>query len=479
MKFTFGFLLILISSVSSAQERWDLQQSVLYAMENNISVKQADVQSRLVALQVKLNEAGQYPALNFGSNSGFNFGRSINPATNTFEVNSIFFSNFQLQSNVNVFNWFFQKHTIAASRLDRNAADATLEKARNDIALNVAVAYLQALLANEQVGISRIQISQTTLQLEQVRRQVTAGVLPELNVLELEALLARDSAAYIGTVATYQQNLILLKALLNIDMAQPFEIEKPAVSAIPVEDLADLHPEKVFIMAMNNLPLQRANQFRYMAALKNIDAAKAAGMPSLTAFGNLGSRYSSLFPDQENIVVTPTGKLDTIGAVEISPGIVRYAVRPNFSVATQNLAFGQQVFNVNMSQAIGLNLSIPIFNNRQFRTNIDRSRLNAESIKLQSEQDNMVLKQDIYSAYNDAVNAQQRFLAARKGVEASEKAFEFSQKRYNAGLLPSLDLITNQNNLFRARMDAVAAQYEFVFRMKLLEFYKGQGLRLQ
>jgi outer membrane protein len=479
MKFILGFFLMLVSFFPSAQERWDLQQCVLYAMQNNISVKQSDVQARLVALQVKLNEAGQYPALNFGSNTGFNFGRSINPATNTFEVSSIFFSNFQLQSSVNVFNWFSQRHVIAASRLDKNAAEATLEKARNDIALNVAVAYLQTLLSNEQVGISRIQISQTTLQLEQVRRQVAAGVLPELNVLELEALLARDSAGYIGARATYQQNIILLKALLNLDMVQPFDIEKPSVSSIPIEDLADLQPEKVFAMALNNLPLQKANQFRYRAALKNIEAAKAAGMPSLTAFGNLGSRYSSLFPDQENIVVTPTGKQDTIGAVEISPGIIRYAVRPNFQFATRNLSFGQQVFNVNLSQAIGLNLSVPIFNNRQFKTGIERSRLNAESIKLQSEQDNMVLKQDIYSAYNDAVNAQQRFLAARKGVEASDKAFEFSQKRYNAGLLPSLDLITNQNNLFRARMDAVAAQYEFVFRMKLLEFYKGQGLRLQ
>ena len=97
---------------------------------------------------------------------------------------------------------------------------------------------------------------------------------------------------------------------------------------------------------------------------------------------------------------------------------------------------------------------------------------------MQSEQDNLTLKQDIYVAYTNAVNAQQRYLAAKKGVEASEKAFDFSQKRYKAGLLSSLELITNQNNVNRARLDAVAAEYEFVFRMKLLEFYKGQGLKL-
>jgi outer membrane protein len=479
MKFFPGILILLfVSTHATAQDKWSLERCVLYGMQNNISVKQADIQARLSALEVKLNQAAHYPLLNFGSNSGYNFGRSINPATNSFDNQRIFFSNFQLQSNVVLFNWFSQRNLTEASKLGKSAADATLEKARNDIALNVAVAYLQALLANEQVAVSKLQIGQTSSQLEQVRRQVKAGVLPELNAVELEAQLARDSAGYIGATATYQQNLIMLKAILNVDMAVPFEIETPDVATIPVLTLAELQPEQVYNMALANLPLQRANQLRYRAAIKNIAAAKGAMMPTISAFGNMGSRYSSLFPDQENIVVTATGKLDTLGYVEVSPGIIRYAVRPDFTANTRNLAFGRQVFDVNLSQAIGLNLSIPIFQNRQLRTSYERSKLNAESIRLQSEQDNLTLKQDIYVAYTNAVNAQQRYLAARKGVEASEKAFEFSQKRYNAGLLPSLDLITNQNNLYRSRLDAISARYEFVFRMKLLEFYKGQGMKL-
>jgi outer membrane protein len=295
----------------------------------------------------------------------------------------------------------------------------------------------------------------------------------------MEAQVARDSSNYIGAISIYTQNLIQLKALLNLDMAVSFDIVKPEVTLIPVESLADLQPEAVYNMALNNLPQQKSNQLRYQAALKNIDAAKASMMPTLSAFGSLGSRYSSLFPDQENIVVTPTGKMDTLGFVEIAPGDIRYALRPDFQFTARNLAFGRQVFNVNLSQAIGLNLSIPIFSNRQLRTNYERQKLNAESMRLRTEQDKMTLKQDIYLAYNDAVNAQQRYLAARKGVEASERAFDFSQKRYNAGLLASLDLITNQNNLYRSRLDAVSAQFEFIFRMKLLEFYKGQGIRLQ
>lgn len=436
------------------------------------------MQARLSALQLKLSEAGRYPNLGFSTSGGYNFGRSINPVTNSFESQSIFFSNFQLQSSVNLFNWFSQRYTVQASELDKKAADAAADKARSDIALNVAVAYLQTLLANEQIEVSRIQVQQTRSQLENIRKQVAAGVLPELNAVELEAQLAADSATYIGTQATYQQNLIQLKALLNLDMDAPFDIEKPNVASIPVESLAELQPALVYQQALKNLPQQRVNQFRYQAAQKNIRAARASMFPTLSAFASIGSRYSSLFPDQQNPIVTPTGRVDTLGFVEIAPGTIRYAVRPSFDVATKNTPLGRQFFDVNLGQAIGLNLSIPIFNNRQLRTNWERARLTAETVRLQLEQDNMTLQTDIYTAYTNAVNAQQRYLAAQKGVQAAERAFDFSQKRYDAGLLQTIELITNQNNLYRSRLDALAAQYEFVFRMKLLEFYKGQGLKL-
>jgi outer membrane protein len=127
---------------------------------------------------------------------------------------------------------------------------------------------------------------------------------------------------------------------------------------------------------------------------------------------------------------------------------------------------------------VGINLSVPIFNNRQLRTNWERSKLNAESIQLQTNQDNLNLQADIYNAFTNAMNAQQRYFAAQKAVEASQKALDFSQKRYDAGLLSMFELITNQNNLTRSKLDVATAQFEYVFRMKLLEFYKGQGLKL-
>lgn len=472
-------LLIAFNSSLKAQDKWNLQQCVLYAIANNISVKQADVQARITALTLKLRQAGQYPNLNFTTSSGYNFGRSINPATNQFENNRFFFSSYQLQSGVNLFNWFSQRYYIASSKLDKQAADASVDKARSDISLNVAVAYLQTLLAYQQVQVAGVQIEQTRSQLDITQKRVNAGALPELNLAEVQSQLASDSAAYITAQSTFQQNIIQLKALLNLDMAVPFDIATPDVSSIPVEPLADLQPAFVYQQALKNLPQQKVDQFRYQAALVNIKAVKASMYPTLSAFAGVGSTYSSLYPDRSRSVISPLAGYDTLGlVVQTNPGIYAPILSPKYNAYVPFAAYGKQVLNINLGERIGLSLSVPVFNNRQLRTNWERAKLNAESIRLQLDQDQLTLQADIYNAYTNAVNAQQRYSSAQKAVIASQKALDFSQKRYDANLLAVFELLTNQNNLNRAKLNVLAAQYEYVFRMKLLEFYKGQGLKL-
>ena len=173
-------LFLCLFSSSYGQEKWDLQKCVTYAMANNISVKQADIQSRFEELNLKLSEAAKYPNLNFSTSAGYNFGRTINPATNQFETRSFFFNNFQLQTAVTLFNWFSLKYTIEAGKLDKKAAEASVDKARNDIALNVAIAYLQALLANEQVEASRLQIAQSRSQLDNIRKKGKCGFIARI-----------------------------------------------------------------------------------------------------------------------------------------------------------------------------------------------------------------------------------------------------------------------------------------------------------
>jgi outer membrane protein len=427
---------------SSTGDKWDLRESVEYALQHNISVRQADVQARIVALTYKQSRLGQFPSLDMQNSGGYQFGRSIDPATNEFTTQEILFTNHSVNLNLDVFNWFSKRNTVASNRYQAESYFAGAAKARNDVALNVANAYLQILLSAEQINVSEVQVKQSIEQLSNIEKQVKAGALPELNLAEMEAQLANDSSLLITSKSNYTLSVLQLKAVLNIPADQAFEVEVPTVDKIPIESLADLEPAKVYALATANLPQQKINDFNVLSAIKNAVAAKGMMYPSLVLFGQLDTRYS-------NAIVNPF---------------------------TKNTYFRQ--LNNNFGQAVGLGLRIPIFNGNSARINWQKAKLDVVNAELQKEQGEMTLKQDIWQAYANAVASLEKFNASRKAAETAQKAYDFSRKRFDVGLLNSIDLITNQNNLFRARINMVSAQYDYVFKMKLLEFYKGQGLKL-
>jgi outer membrane protein len=343
------------------------------------------------------------------------------------------------------------------------------------VALNVAVGYLQALLAKEQVNITMIQVQQTASQFEVTRKRVAAGALPELHAAELEAQLARDSSTLISAQAQVQQLLLQLKAILNLDAAVPFDIATPPVQMIPVEPLAELQPDAVYAAALKNLPQQKVNELRLQSNQVAVKAARGSMYPTLSAYGGLGSNFVNIqIPQQFEVVPNkPTGATVQVGGTTYS------VLAPGLNVTDMGVTpLGKQVRN-NFSQNIGLALNVPIFNGGALRTNWERSKLNVLNSELAIESANQTLKQDIYKAYTDAMASMQKFNANRKSVEAAQKAFDFSQKRYNLNLVSTYDLLNSQNNLLRARTEMLYAQFDYVFKMKLLEFYKGQGLKLQ
>jgi outer membrane protein len=467
------FLILLgISVFSFGQEKWDLRKCVEYALENNISVKQQDIQAQIAQLTYKQSDASKYPNLNFGSGLGVTTGRSIDPNTNQFTTQSIFYNSFSLQSNVDVFNWFNKKNTIAGNKYDAEAAYASVDKLKNDLSLNIAAAYLQALLAKEQVNASKIQIDQTTAQLENTRKLVKAGSLPELNQLQLESQLATDSFTLISAIGTETQSLLLIKSLLNLDAGMPFDITTPPIELIPMDPIAELQPEIVYQLAVKNLPQQRVNQLRLQASQKFADAAKAAMYPNISLGGSLGSNFSDAENNASRFFIP--GQVDTIATVS---GSNAFVVVPKFGATFFADPYYTQITD-NFNSRIGINLTVPIFNGRSARTAWEKQKLTVKNLSLQQDLDNMSLKQDIYKAYTDAMTALQKFNASTKAIEAAQKAYDFSEKRYNVGLLNTIDLIISQNNLFRAKIDRLSAQYDYVFKMKVLEFYKGQGLKL-
>jgi outer membrane protein len=455
-------------------EKWDLRQCVEYALDNNISVKQADLQIRFAQLDLQQSKLSLYPSANFNGSVGYSAGRNQDPTTFSLITTGYVYSNYSLQASVDLFNWFTKKNTITVKNLNVKATEAGVEKAKNDIALNVAVAYLQVLLAREQANLARIQVAQSRSQLESTRKQVDAGKLPELSAATLESVLANDSSNLITAETSALQTLLQIKALLNMDAALPFDVATPPVDVIPVENLADLQPDAVYNLALVNMPQQKVDELNLKAALKSVDVAKGFMYPTFSLFGSLGSAYNNKAKE----IKSKTQVNEPVGSVIV--GGTTYQVFPlsPFDVFSYgNMGYFNQL-NQNFRQSIGLSVSVPVLNGGSLRTAWQRSRLSVKQVELQKALNSLTLKQDIYKAYNDAVAAVQKFNANKKTVETSQKAYDFANKRYELGLLSTYDLITTQTNLSQAKINLLYSQYDYVFKMKLLEFYKGQGLKL-
>ncbi|HXB92277.1 MAG TPA: TolC family protein [Puia sp.] len=432
---------VLLSPLAGhSQEKWDLRRCVDYAVANNISVKQSDVQARLAKLTLDQSRLSQIPTL-IGSLSGsVNAGHTQDPITYQLNTYTSYYSTPQLQSNVNVYNFSSLRNAIEANRLSWEAALAGSDKTKNDLTLNVANAYLQVLMAIEQTQASELQLHFSQSNLTLTRKQVNAGTLPELNAAELEAQVAQDSATYINSKGNIDLNILTLKAYMGMDAATPFDVATPPIEDIPVESIADLQPDIVYALALGSQPLQKMDSFQIAAARSNVASAKGARWPTFSVFGQLSSSFVK-------------------------------------STQYESKGYFQQ-FDDNFAQFLGVGINIPILNNGVLRTNYAKSKLNLLNNQLQRDQDNLTLKQNVYQAYTAAMTALQKFQANKISVAATQKSFLYAQKRYDVGMLNTIDLLTNQNNFFNARVNLLTSQFDYVFKMKVLEFYKGLGVKL-
>ncbi len=478
MKFFIIIAILFFSQTVQAQQKWNLQTIVAHAMANNLNVKLADVQAKQAALNAKQSKQGLLPNLSFSTNVGLNSGNNQDPTTFNRITQTYLAAGLQLQSSADIFNFYSKKNTLAANVFEAQAAIAATDKVKNDIALTAANAYLQILLSKEQENITAVQIQQTQAQLTNTRKLVNAGALPELNATQLDAQLTLDSVNYITAKGNTTLALLNLKSYMNIDAAEPFEVETPAIENIPVEPIANLQPDYVYDVALKNLPQQRYNSLKMKAAEKNAAAAKAATLPTFGAYGSLGSSYinartpayspvlGSFVPNGQKVTVNGTDYLVTAPQVSL--------VQNGYN---KTGPFGSQLSD-NFKQSVGVSISVPILSGGALRANASRSKLNINTIAIQQDLDNQKLKQDIYQAYNAALIALQKYNASNKSININELNVNYANKRFGVGMLSTFDLITTQNNLLRARLEFAQNRYDYVFKMKVLEFYKGMGLKL-
>jgi len=474
--YTLVLLLALLVPLSafSQDSLWTLEGSIQYALQHNIDIRQSVLNERLAALQLKQNQLSQIPSVSGSADFGRSFGRSIDPTSNQFINAGYNFAGINANANVLLFGWFQKRNAIARDKFSLQAANADLDQLRDDVSLNVATGFLRILLANEQVRIAENQVNLSQKQRLQTKAFVDAGSKPEIDLTQLEAQVATDSATYFSALTDYNQAVLDMKALLNLDIAAPYIAAAPHVDNFSYEEIMATGPDEVYEQAKGHLGSVKSSMLKEEASRKGLAASKGALYPQLSLGAQAGTNYSSALKEITDFTVIgaqPSGNFVTIGNenYQVLEPVVRYG--------QTTTPFGKQLNN-NFRQTVALSLTIPIFNGWTAKSAVEQAKIDVQNKGLELERTKVKLKQDVYKAWYDARTAIQKYYAAARAAEAAEKAVNIASQRYELGLMNAVELLTTQNTGFKAKADALSAKYDLVFKLKVIDYYLGKAIKL-
>lgn len=467
------YLLVLIALFSlqnlDAQKVWTLEESIQKALSSSIAIQQADLATLNSEISLDVAKQARYPNLNASANASWNFGRTIDPTSNEFITETFFSNNYSLSSGVLVYDGFRIKNNIAKSEIDLKAAIADSKQSEQDIALQVALNYLNILFSKENIDIARKQLELTQQQLDQINKSIKAGALPAAERLNLETQIAQSEQGIIVAENSYELALLQLKQYLRLPPSEEISVEVPSDFDVST-DVDILTYNELLKTALKNRYDLIAALLREKSAEKDIAIAKAGYHPRLSAFGNLGTNYSNqarelagfetTFREQEFIINNQavTVGQDVQQAVFEKPG------------------FGSQLDNF-LSYGFGLGLTIPIYNNGMTKANVQRSELNVKSQSLIKDQLLENFKISLQSSLADARAAKKKLEASEKSVAAQKAAFANVSKRLEIGAANTFEWETQKTQLENLELSRLNDKYDYLFKIKIIEFYLGKPLK--
>ena len=466
------FLIFLLGTlVANAQNPWTLQQCIDYALAHNLQVKQSDLSVQNSKAQVDQSLAGFFPSLNGSASHNYYYGRSIDPYTNGFTTQQVQSNSFGISSSISVFEGLQLQNTLKQSRLTYLSSQYDLKKIQNDISLNVVTAYLQVLYTKEILAFTTDQVDASRVQRDKVKRMMELGSVSKGNLLEMESQLAADETRLAQAQSSADQALLTLTQLLELESTKDFRLESPVVSVPPV-NVDVMNAEIIYAAALTNQPDIKASEYKLAAAEKGLSISRGALYHRLFASGNISTSYSTSSKEVASYTIgIPTASFSGF----TSTGDSVFSIVPNVTPNLEQTPFRDQLNN-NLGKSVGFTLQVPLFNGWATRSSIKRSKINLEQTRLGHEMTKKNLYKSVQQAVLDAISAYRQHEASQKGVAAMEEAFAYSQQKYDLGLISSYDYLQAKNNLAKAKADLLQAKFDYIFRLKILDFYQGKPL---
>jgi outer membrane protein len=465
--FSFAFSLVALT-LTSQTKKYTLEDCVALALEKNISIKQSELEMDNAEID-KADAIGNFlPRFNVQSQHIWNNGLSQNITNGLIENLTTQFSSFGGNIGLTVFNGRQNINQLSRANLNLLARQYQLEDMKDDVSLFVANAYLQVLFSRELEQVQGYQLELAQQELARIQLSIEAGILTAAELFEIEANIAAQEQAVVQAENNYRLAKISLAQLLLITDYENFDLAEEEFD-IPFSNVLEQTPKAIYEKAVtqrNDIKLGLTN---LAIAEKDIDLAKGTRMPTLTAFYNYNTRisYSDRFIETGNFIQTPIGIVQDNGALVVSQFPEREVAGP--------LSFGTQ-FGQNDGHSFGLSLNIPVFNGFATQNNIKRRKVNLNRIENQLAQTKLDLENTINQAFNDAKGAYKFYDASDKTLRAREQAFEIAKQRFEAGVMNSFDYVQARQRYQIAASDIIRAKFDYIFKLKVLEFYFGLEL---
>lgn len=436
-KIIFSVVCLACAIVIHAQESWSLRQCIDYATAHNVSILQAELAVKQSEVEENTAKWARLPNLNASGSQSFNWGRTqtaikdedTGDYTTKFVDTSSRGTSMNLTTSIPVFTGFQIPSQHNLSKLNLKASMADLQKAKEDLAINIASAYLQALFNKELYQVAQGQAALSQEQYERIEKLEQLGKASVAELAEAKARVAQDELNVVQAHNNYRLAILDLTQLIELETPEGFEVADPD-EAFQLNPLTP--PDEVFANAMICKPAIQAAQARLEGSVQSIKIAQSALYPSINLNGSLGTNYYS----------------------------------------TLNRTFSQQLGD-NFSRYVGISLNIPIFNRFATRNRVRSARLQRDNYALQLENTKKTLYKEIQQAWYNATAAESKYASSGAATEASQASFELTSKKYENGTATAVAYNEAKQNLMKAQSDELQAKYEYIFRSKILDFYKG------
>ena len=470
MKTFFLYTFFLLSAFASAgQNKLSLKQAIETGIANNLEVNQAGLNAQKANINLKQSKANILPDLNATADHGINQGRSIDPISNGFINQQFNYGSYGASSNVLLFNGLSVRNNIKGNALAYDASKMELQQAKDNLTINIILAYLQVLSSQDILTRSKDQAEVTRQQVDRLKILNDAGAIKPADYYDLKGQFANDQITIVDNEAALATAKLSLAQLLNIPYDKAMDVER-----LPEETFNtnyDNTPDKVYQTALTQFALVKSVHLRSLSAAKQVRSIKGELYPSLFLGGNVNTNYSSAAtqPVYVNSEFVKTNDYVVIGTSNEPV----FAKQDNYT--SQKINYSNQL-NTNLFTSVNLGLRIPLFNAGRVRNRIRTALLDQRNYELIEQNTKTVLQQSIERAYVNLTSTSNKYKILLDQVESFKESFRGAEVRFNDGAITSVDYLISKNNLDRSNNNLIISKYDYVLRSKILDYYEGKAL---